>query len=316
MAFVLAFRGFRSSGGPERRIRAALATVSLAWLAGQVAWLIQSVVGLSVVPAPADLLTFAAMVAAVVAMDLAVRLAVDRRERLGLYLDAAITFLAVATVVTLAFGYLVSGDDVLGGAFLLSFPIACLSIAGAGLIAALATGARPRDGGLYALLIGTFLYGVAYLQWVAMPRRFSAGHVVELPLLGGCAGDRSRRGHLPGRSNSVRGSTRVRAVLRDALPAAAVALAVACLVIASTTGSANPLVRPLGWAVILTAVLRQVTLVRDRSSAVRAAMGVGPSPVVGRGATPPAHRTDPGGHLHRRTCQYRERAVDDHVHQC
>ena len=37
----------------------------------------------------------------------------------------------------------------------------------AGLIAALATRARPRDGGLYALLIGTFLYGAGYLQWVA-----------------------------------------------------------------------------------------------------------------------------------------------------
>jgi diguanylate cyclase (GGDEF)-like protein/PAS domain S-box-containing protein len=71
---------------------------------------------------------------------------------------------------------------------------------------------------------------------------------------------------------TVRGSTRFGALLRDALPAAAVAVAVGCLVIASTTNSDNPLVRPLGWAVILTAVLRQVALVRDRSSAVRAAI--------------------------------------------
>jgi diguanylate cyclase (GGDEF)-like protein/PAS domain S-box-containing protein len=273
VAFVLAFRGFRSSTGPERRIRAALAAVSLAWLAGQVAWLIQSALGLSVVPAPADLLTFAAIVAAVVAMDLAVRLEVDRRERLGLYLDAAITFLAVATVVTLVFGYLVSGHDVLGGAFLLSFPIACLSIAGAGLIAALATGARPRDGGLYALLIGTFLYGVAYLQWVANAPAVSppgtwSNYLFSIGALAiGLAGATFRLDR-----EKVRGSIRFGAVLRDALPAAAVAVAFGCLVIASTTDSDNPLVRPLGWAVILTAVLRQVALVRDRSSAVHAAM--------------------------------------------
>jgi len=273
VAFALAFRGFRSSSGPERRIRAALATVSLVWLAAQVAWLIQSSLGLSVVPSPSDLLTFAAMVPAVVAMDLAVRVAVDRRERLGLYLDSAITFLAVATVVTLAFGYLVTGHDVLGGAFLLSFPIACLSIAGSGLIAALATGARPRQGGLYALLVGTFLYGVGYLQWVANAPAISppgtwSNYLFSIGAVAiGLAGATF---HLE--RPAVQGSLRFGALLRDALPAAAVAVAVVCLVIASSTDSDNPLVRPLGWAVILTAVVRQVALVRDRSSAVRAAI--------------------------------------------
>jgi hypothetical protein len=41
VGFALAFRGFRSSSGPERRIRAALATVSLFWLAGQVLWVLE-----------------------------------------------------------------------------------------------------------------------------------------------------------------------------------------------------------------------------------------------------------------------------------
>ena len=46
----IAFRGFRTSSGPERRIRAALASVSLFWLVAQVAWLIQSALGLVVFP--------------------------------------------------------------------------------------------------------------------------------------------------------------------------------------------------------------------------------------------------------------------------
>jgi diguanylate cyclase (GGDEF)-like protein/PAS domain S-box-containing protein len=269
LGFAFAFRGFRTSSGPERRIRAALATVSLFWLAAQVAWLVQSALGVVVFPLPSDLMTFAALVPAVIALDLAVRQAVDRRERLGLYLDCAITFLAIATVVTLVFGNLVRSLDALGGTLLLSFPIACLSIAGAGLIAALATRASPRHGGLYALLVGTFLYGVGYLQWVAAAPAtpppgswwnylFSIGAVAI-----GLAGATFRA------DSRTRGeSIRFAMFFRDGLPAAAVALAVGCLVIASSTEGENPIVRPLGWAVILAAVLRQVLLVRERSSAV------------------------------------------------
>jgi diguanylate cyclase (GGDEF)-like protein/PAS domain S-box-containing protein len=272
LGFAVAFRGFRSSSGPERRIRAALATVSLFWLVAQVAWLVQSVLGIVFFPLPSDLVTFAALVPAVVALDLAVRQAVDRRERLGLYLDCAITFLAIATVVTLVFGKLVSGHDPLAGTLLLSFPIACLSIAGAGFIAALATRASPRQGGLYALLIGTFLYGLGYLQWVAAAPAtpppgtwwnyvFSIGAVAI-----GLAGATFRAD-----SRARRKSTRFAMFFRDGMPAAAVAIAVVCLVIASSVVGQNPYVRPLGWAVILVAVLRQVVLVRERSSAVRVA---------------------------------------------
>jgi diguanylate cyclase (GGDEF)-like protein/PAS domain S-box-containing protein len=272
LGFVIAYRGFRVSAGPERRIRGALASVSLFWLVAQVAWLVQSAVGLVMFPLPSDLVTFAALVPAVVALDLAVRKAVDRRERLGLYLDCAITFLAIATVVTLVFGHLVSGHDPLAGTLLLSFPIACLSIAGAGFIAALATRASPRQGGLYALLIGTFLYGLGYLQWVAAAPAvpppgtwwnyvFSIGAVAI-----GLAGATFRADE-----HTRRESTRFASFFRDGLPAAAVLIAVACLIIASSTDEQNPYVRPLGWAVIVVAVLRQVVLVRERTRAVRAA---------------------------------------------
>ena len=272
LGFAIAFRGFRTSSGPERRIRAALAAVSLFWLAAQVAWLIQSALGVVLFPLPSDLVTFAALVPAVIALDLAVRHAVDRRERLGLYLDCAITFLAIATVVTLVFGYLVTGHDVVAGALLLSFPIACLSIAGAGLIAALATRARPRDGGLYALLVGTFIYGVAYLTWVAAapatpPAGSSWNYLFSIGAVAiGLAGA-TYRADSQARVNSIRFATFV----RDGLPAAAVAIAVICLVMASSAEGENPLVRPLGWAVILCAVIRQVLLVRERTNAVREA---------------------------------------------
>jgi diguanylate cyclase (GGDEF)-like protein/PAS domain S-box-containing protein len=276
VGFALAFRGFRTSSGPERRIRAALATVSLAWVAGQAAWLIQSALGIVVVPSPADFLTFAAMVPAIVALDLALRHAVDRRERLGMYLDCAVTFFAIATVVMLLFGHLIEGQDPLAGALLLSFPIACLSVAGAGLIAALATRERPRNGGLYALLIGTFLYGVAYLQWVAAapavaPPGYWANYLFSVAAVAiGLAGATFRL-----EDRTTRESTRFGTFFREGLPAIAVAIAVGCLVIASLTDTDNELIRPLGWSVILVAVVRQVALVRERTTAVHEAAEAG-----------------------------------------
>ncbi len=272
VGFALAFRGFRASVGLERRIRARLAAVSGIWLGAQIAWLTQGMLGVVVVPSPSDLLTFAVMVPAVLALDLAVRHAVDRRERLGLYLDCVITFLAIATVVTLLFGYLVTDHDFLAGALLLSFPITCLSISGAGLIAALATRARVRDGGLYALLIGTFLYGIGYLQWVAAapvitPPGHWSNYLFSIGAMAiGLAGATFRL-----ESRVEWQSVRLATFFRDALPLGAVAVAVACLVASTTTSDENLLVRPLGWAVIVTAVIRQVLLVRERTNAVREA---------------------------------------------
>ena len=273
LGFAVAFHGFLASTGPERRVRAALATASLFWLVSHATFLAQIAFRIVIFPLPSDLVTFGALVAAVVALELAVRQAVDQHERLGLYLDCAIIFLAIATVVMVVFGELVSGLEPVAGTLLLSFPITCLSVAGAGLIAALATRASPRQGGLYALLIGTFLYGVGYLAWVAEapatpPPGTPWNYLFSIGALGiGLAGATFRLD-----APVTQRSMRFGAFVGDALPAAAVAIAVVCLVVSFLTDSANPYVRPLGWAVILVAVLRQVVLVRDRSSAVRAAM--------------------------------------------
>ena len=272
LGFAIAFLGFRTSSGTERRIRAALATASLFWLVSHITFLTQFAFRIVVFPLPSDLVTFAALAAAGVALELAVRQAVDRRERLGLLLDCAIIFLAIATIVMAVFGELVSGHDLVAGALLLSFPIMCLSVAGAGLIAALATRASPRHGGLYALLIGTFLYGVGYLAWIAAapaipPPGTPWNYLFSIGAVGiGLAGATFRLD-----ATMTQHSMRFGNFFREALPAAAVAIAVGCLVAASLTDTANPLVRPLGWGVILVAVVRQVVLVRERSTAVRAA---------------------------------------------
>src|SRR5687767_8155335 len=167
IGLALAIFGVMTARGPERRVRAAIALASACWLAAQIVWATQVMVGMIVVPAPSDILALAAIIPAIVALDLAVRQVVDRRERLGLYLDTVIMFLATAAVMTLLFGHLVHGQEVLAGALLLTFPLGCLSLTGAGVMTALAMRARPRHGGIYAMLIGTFLWGAAYLPWVA-----------------------------------------------------------------------------------------------------------------------------------------------------
>ena len=264
VGFAMAVYGVRTAIGPERRVRVAIALASAFWLAGQVVWLVQGLFISVGVPSPSDFVLLATIGPVVVALDLAVRQARDRRQRLGLYLDAAITFLATATVMTLLFGRLVMSYDVFAGAVLLSFPIAFLSLAGAGLIAAL--------GGMYALLVGTLLIGAAYLPWVASaPLVIAAGswsnYLFSVGAVAiGLAGATFRLD-----SQTTQRAERLGSFIRDGLPVVAVAVAVGCLVAATISDTTSALVRPLGWGVILTAVFRQVLLVRERTTAVREA---------------------------------------------
>ena len=150
---------------------------------------------------------------------------------------------------------------------------AALRVAGAGLIAALATRARPRHGGLYALLVGTLLLGAAYIPWVAnapdvTPPGSWSNYLFSIGAVAVGLGGATFRID----SRATKQADRLAAFIRDALPLFAVAIAVACLVAIALTDTTDMLVRPLGWAVILTAVLRQALLVRERSAAVREAL--------------------------------------------
>lgn len=269
VGLAIAIHGVRRATAAERPVRMAIALTVAFWVAGQVVWMTQMLLGFLIVPAPSDLVFLAAIIPAARALDLSIRHVVGQRERIGLYLDGAIAFLAIAAIMALLFGGVVIGDDAAAGAVLMTLPISYLSLAGAGLIAALATHARPQKGGVYALLIGTLLLGAAYLPWVAdapsVPAAgswsnflFSAG-VVML----GVAGATYRLD-----AGTTSSADRWNAVLRDVIPVGAVAIAVMCLVSLVAAGTDGTLVRPLAWATILLAALRQVLLVRERSVAV------------------------------------------------
>lgn len=73
LGFVLAVYGVRTATKAERPVRVAIALTSALWLFAQFAWLFQSMLGIRIVPSPSDIVTFAAMVPAAVALDLAAR---------------------------------------------------------------------------------------------------------------------------------------------------------------------------------------------------------------------------------------------------
>ena len=116
-------------------------------------------------------------------------------------------------------------------------------------------------------------------------------------------------------SRTRRESTRFAMFFRDGLPAAAVAIAVGCLVVASSTADDNPFVRPLGWAVILVGGPAPGRA-RPRALGGRPrGRGGDDAPVRGGGAPPAADRADPGRHLHRRAAQRRHRALEPDLRQ-
>ncbi len=272
IALVLAWRGTRTSTGKERRIRMGIAVAAGCWLAGQLAWDAQAALGMAMVPAPSDLLFFSTIVPAVWVLDQALRAHRSRRALLGIYLDAGLVLLAAATVAALLFGHAVATPDAVATIILFGMPVTFLSVAGAGFIVAIATHAEVRPVGTFALLMGIALLGAGYVPWVAeapavpVPGSWSNLLFSAGALAIGVAGATFRI------ATPVRLDARdLRSRLLDALPALAVAVALACLFAAANLADPPPFARPLGWSVIAIAVLRQLLLTTERSVAVREA---------------------------------------------
>ena len=276
IAVAIAIRSLRTASAAERPVRVGIAAATVCWLSGQIAWDVQVASGWAVVPAPSDLLCFATLVPSIWALDRVVRSTVEGGTRLAVRLDDVVVLLATATVLTLAFNQSVMSSTLLTTVLLLGLPIGFFAVAGAALVAALASGADPRRGGLYGIVLGTALLGAAYLPWVAdapaVPAAGSLTNVLfSLGILGLAAGGATYRAvpdaRVEGRSPQ--------SLALDSLPLVAAASALACLIITSVNGEqAAMLVRPLGWSVVAVAVVRQLLLSRERGAAVERANAV------------------------------------------
>jgi diguanylate cyclase (GGDEF)-like protein/PAS domain S-box-containing protein len=166
LATTITANAARVAHGPERRFRLLIAIGCAAWLVGQLTWVVQSAVGYYSLPAPSDVGFMSLSVPAVAALLLYLRGRLPRVEEIAVYLDSAAIFLTITGVILALYGAQVSGLGLLGAGVTVAYPIVHLAMAGGGLVILIASGARPRFGGAYLILVGFGILGVAWVAWL------------------------------------------------------------------------------------------------------------------------------------------------------
>ena len=167
LATAVAANAARVANGPERRFRVLIAVGCASWLAGQLTWVVQSAVGYYSLPAPSDIGFMFLAVPAVVALLLYLHGRLPHVEEIAVYLDSAAIFLTITGVILAVYGAQVAGLGFAGAAVTVAYPIVHLAMAGGGLVILVASGARPRFGGAYLILVGFAILGTAILPYPA-----------------------------------------------------------------------------------------------------------------------------------------------------
>lgn len=166
-AAVLAYLGYRRAAPDERTARAAIAAGLTIYLAGAVAWDLQVAAETLTVPAPSDVLFIGSTVPIGLAFVHRLHGRLTRTERIAFFLDVAMLVATISLVLWFAYGEtaLVLGDP-MAGVILLLYPIAFLTAAGTGAIAALRARIGASWTGINVLLLGLSATGLAWVEWV------------------------------------------------------------------------------------------------------------------------------------------------------
>jgi signal transduction histidine kinase len=149
------------------------------WMLANAFWSVQVATNSRVIPSLPDLLAAAVLVPGAIGLVTYLRGRLSRAMEIAVYLDAGVVASAV-------FAYLIIGlapaTEQLGGrvAFLaLAAPLAYLTMAGAGLIALLATEHPISARGGYPIVAGIGLIGIAWVTWV-LPASIGLGQPMTI----------------------------------------------------------------------------------------------------------------------------------------
>jgi len=175
---ALGYLRYRQAPSEERSAHAAIAVGLGIYLAGQLAWDLQVVLGLVTVPALSDLGFLPSTMPIAWAFVHQLQRRLDRADRVAFALDAAIVFITALLLVWMGYGStaVVAGDP-LAGVILIAYPVAFLAASGIGALAALRARVAASWRGINALLLGLAGTGIAWVLWLDRA-------VTEIPAVG------------------------------------------------------------------------------------------------------------------------------------
>jgi signal transduction histidine kinase len=157
----------RGTRGQVRLVRQAAAAAFALWLASNLTWAWLAATGQTAIPSPADLFVLAILIPGAILLVATVRRRITIAEEAAVYLDSALGFVFIATLLILLHGEAAVSLPTLSGIVALALPTAFIGFGVAVLIALTAGRYAVVASGGTALAAGSILIGSAYLGWIA-----------------------------------------------------------------------------------------------------------------------------------------------------
>lgn len=157
----------RGTEGRVRTVRFAGAIAFALWLAGTLVWTGLYAIGRATIPSVADIFIFAILVPGTILLAATIRGRVTIAEEAAVYLDSALGFLLIATILIVLDGAVVFALPTASGIVALAYPTAFIGLGVAGLIGIFAARYAIAAVGALPLVIGSIAIGIAYLGWIA-----------------------------------------------------------------------------------------------------------------------------------------------------
>jgi len=157
----------RGTTGRVRTVRQAAAVAFALWLATNLTWAWLNAIGRATVPSVADLFIFAILVPGAVLLAASIRGRMTVAEEASVYLDSALGFLLIATILILVHGQTALALPTVSGIVALAYPTAFIGLGVAGLVGIAAARYAPMASGAAALATGVIMIGCAYIGWIA-----------------------------------------------------------------------------------------------------------------------------------------------------
>ncbi|MEA2653660.1 MAG: hypothetical protein QOI37_887 [Chloroflexota bacterium] len=166
IGMAVAISAAHRTTGAERRLRYLVALGVASWCVGQSLWVVQTLTGWIGFPTPSDIGYLGMVVPVMAALMLALRGRLPRAQELAVYLDGAMIFLAISSVIMVTVGANLAPLGPIPTAVTLAYPILHLATVGTGAVGLLALRGPLRPSGGYLLLAGFAVVGLAWIEWL------------------------------------------------------------------------------------------------------------------------------------------------------
>lgn len=156
----------RGTTGRVRVVRTCGAVVLALWLLATLARAWMTLTATPTVPSIIDVLIVAILVPALVIVIATVHGRLSAADEAAVYLDSALGLVLIGSLVIFVFGPSAVELPTASSIAAMAYPTVFLGLAGAGLLALLASGHQIGPRGALALAAGSGLVGLAYLSWI------------------------------------------------------------------------------------------------------------------------------------------------------